>query len=454
MSLVSSLPFMAKAQAPTPFVCSSLAYQVSGTGMGNSTLYSYNVVTGTQVSIGSLTSKMNAIGYSTFDNFIWGYDMNNDKVVKIGSNAVVASFTIPHLPNSLYNVGDVFGDGYLLLYKTGETKYYVVDIKLGRSTYLKLVNPTNGFLEETANYGTQFSGTAPFVSDLAYSPTNQRFYGIVSPGSPIVSQQFKVVTFNPIDRTTQYGSSAVTGGLIQSEVGQFGSVFTDAAANFLYVFSNQSGKFFKINRLANTAQHVSNSPPGQNNDGASCTDAFLTASVTGYVFHDKDGGNVNNSSGSINNVPAGLFANLVDNITGKVEAISTVNVAGAFGYNDIPAGEYKVVLSITEGLIGQNPPAASLPSGWMNTGEFNGTPNTGNTAPIDGISAVFPLAAAVPVSNINFGIQQPPTADEKSFIVEFTMRYVFRASIIKILSLFVSAFPLSKNHKWQGKERV
>jgi CshA-type fibril repeat protein len=141
---------------------------------------------------------------------------------------------------------------------------------------------------------------------------------------------------------------------------------------------------------------------------------FSTVTIAGSVFNDPNAGNVDNSTGSANLVPTGMYANLIDN-NGKVVTTATVGTDGTYTLNSVNAGDYTVVLSTTEGTIGDNAPASSVPAGYANTGEFNGTPNTGNTAPIDGTSALFTVSTAN-VTNINFGIQQPPVASNDTSI--------------------------------------
>jgi hypothetical protein len=131
-------------------------------------------------------------------------------------------------------------------------------------------------------------------------------------------------------------------------------------------------------------------------------------SVSGNVLNDPNAGPVNNSTGGANVVPAGLFANLIDNI-GNVMATSAVANNGSFSFPSVMEGDYTVVLSTTQGVVNQPAPTPALPNGWINTGEFNGTSNGGNTAPIDGRSATFTVNGGN-VLNINFGIQQAPTA--------------------------------------------
>lgn len=142
--------------------------------------------------------------------------------------------------------------------------------------------------------------------------------------------------------------------------------------------------------------------------------AARTYTVSGNVFSDPNAGFVNNSSGAANTVPSGMYANLVG-ADGNVVAVSVVATNGTYSFPS-PGGAHTVVLSTTAGTPGSPAPAASVPSGWVNTGEHNGAPNTGNTAPVDGISAVFTVSTA-DINNINFGIQQPPTADPKSYSI-------------------------------------
>ena len=413
-------------QIPTPFTCTNLAYQISGSNTENSSLYSYNVSTGTRTLIGELGSRVNAIGYNTLDNFIWGINVLTNQAVKIGSNASLTAYTIPNLPapdvTAYYNVGEVFGDGYLFIYSRLSTRYFVIDINPSRpGTYLKLVDPTAGFAEDIAPYGNTFLGASDLnISDLTYNSSNGLFYGIIDPQS--ATNRYRMFTINPVTRQISISGSTIAGGNIQiDELTAFGSAFIDPTNNAFYVFSNTLGKFYKINTTTLAATLISTAATGgaNNNDGASCPTAFLTASISGIVFHDPNGGNVNNSTGATNAVPAGLFANLV-NEAGDVVASVPVNSAGGYGFDGTAPGTYTVVLSTTNGTIGNPAPSPSLPAGWVNTGEFNGAPNTGTSLPIDGVSQAFTITSGSSISDINFGIQQPPVADIKAYTLSST----------------------------------
>lgn len=129
-------------------------------------------------------------------------------------------------------------------------------------------------------------------------------------------------------------------------------------------------------------------------------------SISGNVFNDPNAGNVNNSTGSTNVVPAGLYANLLDAST-KVVASAAIAADGTYSFPAIFEGNYKVNLSTAQGTQGANKPSETLPSLYVNTGEFIGTPNTGNDGTIDGISNSFTVGSSN-ITNVNFGINHLP----------------------------------------------
>ena len=127
------------------------------------------------------------------------------------------------------------------------------------------------------------------------------------------------------------------------------------------------------------------------------------------MFNDPNATNVNNSSGDANLVPAGMTAILVGS-DGKVVANTTVGTDGVYNFGNVTPGDYTVVLSTTAGTVGAVPPAPSLPAGWNNTGEFTGTPDSGTDASVNGTAVSFTVVAT-DIVNVNFGIQEPPTAN-------------------------------------------
>lgn len=134
-------------------------------------------------------------------------------------------------------------------------------------------------------------------------------------------------------------------------------------------------------------------------------------SISGTVYNDWDG-----SSNGINNLPAakvaGLNAVLVDannNVVAVVPVSATNGTYTCTGIDPVASANYKVMLTTANPAIGQAAPGASvLPGGWVSTGENNGA-GTGNDGNANGISA--PFTPTGNTSNINFGIEQPPIAN-------------------------------------------
>jgi hypothetical protein len=129
--------------------------------------------------------------------------------------------------------------------------------------------------------------------------------------------------------------------------------------------------------------------------------------ISGNVFNDTDGLTDNDVDGTGINNPSNtpVYANLVD-AAGNVVATATIGSNGSYQFPNVTTNAtYTMVLSTTQGTVGQPAPQADLPGDWMNTGESpnnstsDGTPN--------GVQTVVVGTSNVP--NIDFGIQQPPT---------------------------------------------
>jgi len=85
---------------------------------------------------------------------------------------------------------------------------------------------------------------------------------------------------------------------------------------------------------------------------------------------------------------------------------------GTFLFDNVAPGTYTVQISTNQGVAGQPQPATALPSGWVNTGEFNGA-GAGSDGTINGLSAPIVVVAGDIKSDINFGIERLP--DSKPF---------------------------------------
>jgi CshA-type fibril repeat protein len=136
--------------------------------------------------------------------------------------------------------------------------------------------------------------------------------------------------------------------------------------------------------------------------------------LEGNVFNDVNG-LTNSTVDGTTAIPAGLKANLIG-ADGKVVASVAVSPTGTYSFPGLPDGTYTVQLSTNAGTPLMTPPAVALPTGWVNTGENNGTA-AGSDGTVNGISAQIILNGA-DVANVNFGIEQPPTANTSTMAVQ------------------------------------
>lgn len=161
---------------------------------------------------------------------------------------------------------------------------------------------------------------------------------------------------------------------------------------------------------------------GAESDESTVTVPFTSpVTLSGKIFHDANGlkDDTVNSSGSVTTIPADLYATLVDEL-GNIVSGKTVAVAtdGSYSFGIISAGSYSVVLhqAATPSLI------PNLPTGWVNTGESLGTAagNDGSVTPSNLGNGVLTgiVVATTDVSDANFGIQTPPVAEAKSYVID------------------------------------
>jgi hypothetical protein len=139
--------------------------------------------------------------------------------------------------------------------------------------------------------------------------------------------------------------------------------------------------------------------------------------VLGNVFIDPQttDGNINQSYGSANartNVGGLLYANLI--LGGVVVATTPVSPNGDYLFDNVTiANGYTVQLSANQGVVGNAPPATTLPVNWTRTGQWIGT--GAGTDGTTGTSRSFDVAADAIVNNVNFGIKVTPCTDNKLY---------------------------------------
>ncbi|GMQ62826.1 DUF6923 family protein [Vallitalea maricola] len=243
-----------------PFGCTQFAYQVA---FLPADLYQIDLVTGSPTLIGTITpnSSYNAIGFNVLDNYIYGYDITNNTIIRLSADATADNLgTVPNLPAQAYNVGDVDLNGYLYLFRQNTNRFYVIDLDPNRSTYLQLVDPANNFQLQTSNFGVAI--TTQNIADWAFNPVDGQLYAVTAAG--------QVIRINPI---TGAVTSLITAGL---PAANYGAVFFDIQGNF-YAINNTNGNIYKITTTATTATATlfSTTVISTSNDGARCALAQL-----------------------------------------------------------------------------------------------------------------------------------------------------------------------------------
>jgi hypothetical protein len=125
--------------------------------------------------------------------------------------------------------------------------------------------------------------------------------------------------------------------------------------------------------------------------------------VKGIVYYDVNGLSDGIINGTGTNASGQLYAMLVD-ASGNLVDSFPVKSDGTFILGGATANtSYKVVLSTSYGSLGSTAPAADLPTGWLNAGEFLGS-GAGNDGTVDGKLSV--TVGSVGIVNATFGLSQ------------------------------------------------
>jgi hypothetical protein len=141
------------------------------------------------------------------------------------------------------------------------------------------------------------------------------------------------------------------------------------------------------------------------------TECLPPVALRGNVFHDANAlVDVTVNKTTPEPIPT-LYVSLLDT-TGAVLETVVVNFDGSYDFGLTPAGTYHIALH-------QNPAgsaAPNLPASWMNTGENLGA-GVGSDDAVSGVLTSVTVRN-VDVTNANFGIQQPPLAEPKEYLID------------------------------------
>lgn len=205
---------------------------------------------------------------------------------------------------------------------------------------------------------------------------------------------------------------------------------TTTNSSGIYSFANvPAGKYFVQFTLPSgytgfTEQDAANVPVGSNSTANVTTGKTGTHNFT-TNYDKKDAGLLKNLtiSGNVYNDHSALIDNMINgsplsvlgatalhaNLFKGTTFVATTPVSGGdYTFSNLAGNtNYTVVIS-TVPATAASTPSSTLTSGWMSTGEFVGS-GAGSDGTVDG--KVNVSLGTSNVDNVNFGMQQPPTAN-------------------------------------------
>ena len=252
---------------PPAWTCSAFGYLFQDpTITPPGTIYQVDLVTGAYTNYGSTTANVNAVGYNTLDNYMYGWDNTNNQLVQVASDGTLIPLGVPAGVDTsvVYNVGDFDSSGHYWMMNSATGQWYEIDLAPGSATYGQVLK----------------SGTVTTPTTVTQMPSdwafiNGAFYGMAT----TTSGPADLVQFNPnTGVATDLGPIA---GVPGTDI--YGAAYA-SPGGYLWVSDNVTGEIYRVTVAAKTAIAVAPGPPSGNNDGARCATAPIpTITVTKTV---------------------------------------------------------------------------------------------------------------------------------------------------------------------------
>ena len=255
VTLAQAVPGSQVTPGGPAWACDEYGYlfQSPGPDTGPTTIYRAGLPDGQVSRYGSAQAALNAVGYNTRDNYMYGWDHATSSLVGIASNGALTPLGIPagmrpsHAANG-FNVGDFDYSGDLYLMNSGTGAWDEVDLSPGSSGYDTVIS--SGIVSTGSH-------DISLPSDWAY--TNGAFYGMATnPGSS------DLLMFNPA--TKELTNLGPVPGIPGTDV--FGAAFASPDGNIW--LGGNSGDIYQVNVIAHTRNSLVLGPSAPNNDGARC----------------------------------------------------------------------------------------------------------------------------------------------------------------------------------------
>ncbi|CZF83094.1 hypothetical protein GCE9029_03633 [Grimontia celer] len=241
-----------------------------------SKVYGVNLVTGgysTLAETTGLNTHINAVGFNQSDRYIYGFDYDNEVVIRIGQNYVGEQLTVNGLPN---NTKFISGDVHDQVYYLHRRELGIIKIDLS-----PLESDPSATLTATT-LDTDLNNLR--TSDVAINPIDGNLYAVNNN------------SYNLYRVDLETGDSDMVYSLVADigpPSGGFGAVYFDVDGNF-YISRNDDGKIFRID-LSNEddiddknleAVLFASGPVSGQNDGARCANAPIIDEDSTIDFGD------------------------------------------------------------------------------------------------------------------------------------------------------------------------
>ena len=245
---MSSFPTFAQDVAPIPCLDKSVFYQVL---YGNE-FVKYDPVSTNYTTIYTNSFDINAIGYNTLDNYIYGIRVNTNHLVKVGADGVFqdlgAVLNLPVLNNGTqsYFAGDFNDNGELFVTRSNINSVYKIDVANQAATDIPITSPIAAFP----------------ASDFTFS--GGTFYGLDLDGDLFSFDE--TGTVSNLGPLTPAIPCMDDNGLLKG----YGASFADNNGA-LYFFCNGSGDLFKVDLSDYSSSLLQSTGITLDaNDGAAC----------------------------------------------------------------------------------------------------------------------------------------------------------------------------------------
>lgn len=254
--------------ANEPFTtCPTKAFLVQGS---TAVTYGVNIVSGNTNELAgdmNTSGKVNGMGFSVHDNYLYGFGYEAKDLVRIGNDFQVNPLNVTGLPNTTFYVGDA---------AVTENAYYVYRNGNSYGLYrIPLDSADPNYLVATKVNGSQTMGLNIF--DMAFHPDSGEAYAVDGGGN-----------LHKIDV-----SNGTSQKIIKLSVsGTFGAAYFDVEGN-LYISRNNDGHIYRVKvdqiddlPMSEAVQLFAVGPSSNNNDGARCATAPIIDDTIDIDFGD------------------------------------------------------------------------------------------------------------------------------------------------------------------------